>query len=45
MYFSDTEFYVLGGKNDGNIILPIMEKYDNKGNLVAGNIQNMTSPR
>ncbi|XP_023346172.1 influenza virus NS1A-binding protein homolog B [Eurytemora carolleeae] len=41
---SDTEFYVLGGKN-GDIILPIMEKYDNKGNLVDGKIQNMTTPR
>ena len=46
LFFSETEFYVLGGVliaySNG---LSIMEKYNNEGNLVAGNLANMTTER
>ena len=46
LFFSETEFYVLGGVliayTSG---LSIMEKYNIDGNLVAGNLANMTTTR
>ena len=44
LFFSETEFYVLGGRLD-DIALSIMEKYNIDGNLVAGNLANMTTTR
>ena len=46
LYFSETEFYVLGGRlDDITKTLSIMEKYNIDGNLVAGNLANMTFAR
>ena len=45
LYFSETEFYVLGGQSDKITTLSIMEKYNIDGNLVAGNLANMTIAR
>ena len=46
LFFSETEFYVLGGRlNDFTKTFSLMEKYNIDGNLVAGNLANMTTTR